>query len=85
MVVEPSMMSSGVFGAAAQVGHPVPASRRVNLGGVGVSPVGRARVYVCGNQLRETDPLGQHGGREKPGVRHQIPLGEANRDPTQVM
>ena len=36
------------------------------------------------DQLAQPDPLGQHRRRQQPRVRHQIRLGEAHRDPTQV-
>ncbi len=58
MAAERLIMSSGVFGRAAQVGPPVPAPRRVRLGGVRVSPVGRARVYVCGITPYDVTHLG---------------------------
>ncbi len=58
MAGEPSMMSSGVFGASAQVGPPVPAPRRLRVGEALVSPVGRARVYVCGITPYDVTHLG---------------------------
>ena len=58
MAVKSSMMSSGVYGAAAQVGPAVTAPRAVRVGDARVSPVGQARIYVCGITPYDVTHLG---------------------------
>lgn len=58
MAVQPQTMSSGVFDAAARVGQPVRASRPVRLGESRVTPVGLARLYVCGITPYDVTHLG---------------------------
>jgi len=54
----------------------------------GLAPVVGAvlgQVQPLVHQPSKVDPLGQHRGRQQSRVRDQIRLGEAHRDPAQVM
>ena len=58
MAPQRSVMSSGVLEVAARLGPPVRAPRPLLLGGRRVSPVGPARVYVCGITPYDVTHLG---------------------------